>query len=56
MNAELRAAVESKQFQDATVPNEVEPVPYTLSEFVSFITRERERLGRLAENAHMTAE
>ena len=56
MNAELRAVVESAQFRDAMVPNGVEPAPYTLSEFVGFITRERERLGRLAKNAHMTAE
>ena len=56
MNAELRAVVESTQFQDVMVPNGVEPVLYTLSEFVSFIARERQRLGRLAKNAHMTAE
>lgn len=56
MNAELRAVVESKQFHDAMVPNGVEPAPYTLPEFVSFVARERERLGRLAKNAHMVAE
>jgi tripartite-type tricarboxylate transporter receptor subunit TctC len=56
MNAELRAVVESKEFRDTMLPNGVEPVPYTLDEFVAFIARERERLGRLAKSAHMVAE
>jgi tripartite-type tricarboxylate transporter receptor subunit TctC len=56
MNAELRQVVVRKQFHDAMVPSGVEPAPYTLAEFVSFIARERERLGRLAKNAHMVAE
>lgn len=56
MNTELRATVQSKEFRDAMIPNGVEPVPYTLPEFVAFIARERDRLGKLAKNANMVAE
>jgi tripartite-type tricarboxylate transporter receptor subunit TctC len=56
MSNELRAVVQSAQFKDAMAPNGVEPVPYTLTEFTAFIARERDRLGKLAKSAHMSAE
>lgn len=56
MSAELMAAVKSKEFADAMVPNGIEPVPYTLAEFVKFTTAERERLERIAKKANMQPE
>ena len=56
MSAELMAAVKSKEFADAMVPNGIEPVPYTLAEFVKFTTGERERLERIAKKANMHPE
>jgi len=56
MSAELQAAVKSKEFADTMVPSGIEPVPYTLPEFVSFIKSERERLERIAKRANMQPE
>jgi len=56
MSAELMAAVKSKEFADAMVPQGIEPVPYTLAEFVKFTTSERERLERIAKKANMQPE
>lgn len=56
MNAELLAVVKSKEFADKLEPSGIEPAPYTLPEYVRFIDHERERLGRLARQAHMQAD
>jgi len=56
MSAELQAAVKSKEFADRMLPSGIEPVPYSLAEYVSFIRSERERLERIAKKANMKAE
>ena len=56
MNAELLATARSKEFADRLVPSGIEPAPYTLPEFVSFVQSERDRLGQLARKAGMKAE
>jgi hypothetical protein len=38
------------------VPSGIEPDPGSTSDFVAFITAERERLGRLARKAKMQAD
>jgi tripartite-type tricarboxylate transporter receptor subunit TctC len=53
MNAELLATVKSAEFRDRLVPSGIEPAPYTLAGYVAFITAERDRLGRVAKQAHM---
>ena len=56
MNAELLAAVKSKEFHDRLVPSGIEPAPYSLDGYIAFITAERERLGRIAKRANMQVE
>ena len=56
MNAELLATVKSREFADHLVPSGIEPAPYTLPEFVSFVQGERDRLGQLARKAGMKPE
>ena len=56
MNAELINVVKSKEFADHLVPSGIEPAPYSLKDFVTFVAGERERLGRLARAAGMKAE
>jgi tripartite-type tricarboxylate transporter receptor subunit TctC len=56
MNAELLAAVKSKEFHDRLVPSGIEPAPYSLDGYVAFITAERDRLGRIAKRANMQAD
>jgi len=56
MNAELLAAVKSKEFRDRLVPSGIEPAPYSLDGYVAFITAERDRLGRIAKQARMQAD
>jgi len=56
MNAELQAAVKSKEFHDRLVPTGIEPAPYTLQGYLAFITAERDRLGRIAKRANMQVE
>ncbi len=56
MNAELLAAVKSKEFHDKLVPQGIEPAPYTLAAYMAFITAERERLGKIAKAAKMQAD
>jgi tripartite-type tricarboxylate transporter receptor subunit TctC len=56
MNAELLATVKSKEFADHLVPSGIEPAPYSLKDFVAFVSAERERLGKLARAAGMKAE
>ena len=56
MNAELLAVVKSGDFQDKLTPQGIEPAPYTLAAYRTFIARERERLGKVAAKAKMTAD
>jgi tripartite-type tricarboxylate transporter receptor subunit TctC len=56
MNAELLAVVKSKEFQDKLIPQGIEPAPYSLEDYRAFITRERDRLGKVAAKAKMTAD
>jgi len=56
MSRELEAAVRSADFRDKMVPSGIEPEPGTTANFVTFITAERERLGRLAKKANMQAD
>jgi tripartite-type tricarboxylate transporter receptor subunit TctC len=56
MNAELLAAVRSKDFADKLVPSGIEPAPYTLPAYIAFINAERERLSKVALKARMQAD
>ena len=56
MNAEILAAVKSKDFSDKLVPSGIEPAPLTLAQYVEFIKNERERLGTIAKRAKMQAD
>jgi tripartite-type tricarboxylate transporter receptor subunit TctC len=56
MNTELQAALKTKETMDRLVPAGIEPAGGSLASFVTFISTERERLGRVAKNAGMTAE
>ena len=56
MSAELLAVVKSKEFADKLVPKGIEPAPYSLEEYVTFIENERERLGKIAKAANMKAD
>ena len=56
MNAEIQAALKTKDLQDKLVPSGIEPAPGTVAQFVSFIAGERERLGRIAKKAGMKAD
>jgi tripartite-type tricarboxylate transporter receptor subunit TctC len=56
MSAELLAVVKSKEFADKLVPSGIEPAPYSLAGYVTFINAERQRLGTLAKRAKMQAD
>jgi len=56
MNGALRAVVQSKEFGDKLIPQGIEPAPYTLQEYIKFITSERERLAKVARAANMQPE
>ncbi|MGO4153650.1 Bug family tripartite tricarboxylate transporter substrate binding protein [Cupriavidus sp. YAF13] len=56
MNAEMSAAMQTQETRDRLIPNGIEPAGGTQESFIAFIKSERERLGRLAKNANMTAE
>ena len=56
MNAELLAVVKSREFADKLVPSGIEPAPYSMPEYVTFIRQERDRLGRIAQRAKMQAD
>jgi tripartite-type tricarboxylate transporter receptor subunit TctC len=56
MNAELLAVVKSKDFQDKLIPQGIEPAPYSLSAYTAFLNAERDRLGKIAKTAKMTAD
>ena len=56
MNAELQAALKTKELQDRFIPTGIEPAPGSVANFVEFISTERERLGKIAKRAGMKAE
>jgi len=56
MSTELEAAVRSEGFRDKMVPAGIEPEPGTTAAFVTFISEERDRLGKLARKANMQAD
>ena len=56
MSRELEAAVKSAGFRDRMLPSGIEPEPGTTANFVAFIAKERDRLGKLAKKANMKAD
>jgi tripartite-type tricarboxylate transporter receptor subunit TctC len=50
MNAELQAALKTAEVQDKLVPTGIETAGGSIADFVAFITKERERLSKLATN------
>jgi tripartite-type tricarboxylate transporter receptor subunit TctC len=56
MSRELEAAVGSAEFRDKMLPSGIEPEPGTTANFVASITKERDRLGKLAKKTNMKAD
>lgn len=56
LNAELVAGMQSPEIRDRLIQNGIEPAAGSVEQFVAFIKSERERLGRIAKNANMSAE
>ena len=56
MNAEIQAALKTRELQDKLLPSGIEPVPGTVAQFAAFIASERERLGRIAKKAGMKSD
>lgn len=56
LNAEMTAAMQTKETRDRLLPNGIEPAGGSQESFVAFIKSERERLGRIARNANMSAD
>jgi tripartite-type tricarboxylate transporter receptor subunit TctC len=56
VNAELQAAMKSKEAIDQLVPSGIEPAAGSVANFTDFVATERERLGKIAKKAGMTAE
>ncbi len=56
LNAEMTAAMQTQETRDRLLPNGIEPAGGSQESFVAFIKSERERLGRIAKNANMTAD
>ncbi len=56
MNAEMSAAMQTQETRERLIPNGIEPAGGSQESFIAFIKSERERLGRLAKNANMTAD
>jgi tripartite-type tricarboxylate transporter receptor subunit TctC len=56
MNAEMSAAMQTQETRDRLIPNGIEPAGGSQESFIAFIKSERERLGRIAKKANMTAE
>jgi tripartite-type tricarboxylate transporter receptor subunit TctC len=56
LNNALQAALKTKEMRDQLVPSGIEPAGGTTANFVAFIEGEKERLGRVARAAKMTAE
>jgi len=53
MNAELQAALKTKEVKDRLNPTGIETAEGSVEDFVAFITAERKRLGELAARAKM---
>jgi tripartite-type tricarboxylate transporter receptor subunit TctC len=53
MNAELQAALKTKEAKDRLEPTGIETAEGSVEDFVAFITAERKRLGDLAARAKM---
>ncbi len=56
INKELQVALATKEVHDRFIPSGIEPAPGSVAQFVTFITSERERLGKIARAAGMKAE
>ncbi len=56
MNAEIQAALKSKELQDKLIPSGIEPVPGSVADFTAFISSERERLSKIAKKAGMKSD
>ena len=56
LNAEMTAAMQTQETRDRLLPNGIEPAGGSRESFVAFIKSERERLGRIAKNANMSAD
>ncbi len=56
LNAEMTAAMQTKETRERLLPNGIEPAGGSQESFVAFIKSERERLGRIAKNANMSAD
>ncbi|WP_454723073.1 MULTISPECIES: Bug family tripartite tricarboxylate transporter substrate binding protein [Cupriavidus] len=56
MNAEMSAAMQTQETRDRLIPNGIEPAGGSQESFVAFIKSERERLGRIAKAANMSAD
>ncbi|MGO4328878.1 Bug family tripartite tricarboxylate transporter substrate binding protein [Cupriavidus sp. 2TAF22] len=56
LNAEMSIAMQTQETRDRLIPNGIEPAGGSQESFVAFIKSERERLGRIAKAANMTAD
>ena len=56
LNNALQAALKTKEVRDQLIPNGIEPAGGTTAQFVRFFEGEKERLGKVAKAAKMTAE
>ncbi len=56
LNTELQAAMKTREVLDRLVPTGIEPATGSTASFAAFITSERQRLGKVARKAGMTAE
>jgi len=56
LNAEMSAAMQTQETRERLLPNGIEPAGGSVESFVAFIKSERERLGRIAKNANMSAD
>lgn len=56
LNAEMSAAMQTQETRERLLPNGIEPAGGSQESFVAFIKSERERLGRIAKNANMSAD
>lgn len=56
LNAAMSAAMQTAETRERLLPNGIEPAGGSQESFVAFIKSERERLGRIAKNANMSAD
>lgn len=56
VNAELQASMKTKETTDRLVPSGIEPAAGSVASFAEFIAAERDRLGKIAKKANMTAD